>query len=111
MPERAHARRRARVPRQATAQRLPKVTWKLPVQHVVEPSPFPHCRPSSHGRVAAAPPPPLAGDPPAGPPPQIDRGESNRRSPLLVCLATLHLAAGELATTVGPEGEELRLFV
>jgi hypothetical protein len=35
---------------------------RLPVQQVVEPSPSPHHRPSSHGRAAAAPPPPLAGD-------------------------------------------------
>jgi hypothetical protein len=37
------------------------VTWKLPVQHVVEPRPFPHRHLASRGRVAAAPPPPLAG--------------------------------------------------
>jgi hypothetical protein len=40
---------------------LPWVTWKLPVQHVVEPRPFPHRRRASRGRAAAAPPPPLAG--------------------------------------------------
>jgi hypothetical protein len=38
-------------------------------------------------------------------------GESNRRSPSLVCLAVLHLAAGELATAVGPEREEPRAYV
>jgi hypothetical protein len=38
-------------------------------------------------------------------------GESNRRSLPLVCVAELHLAAGELAPAVGSEGEGPRVFL
>jgi hypothetical protein len=38
-------------------------------------------------------------------------GESNRRSPSLVCLPTLHLTAGELAIAVGAMGGAKGKFV
>jgi hypothetical protein len=40
---------------------------------------------------------------------QLVAGEPNRRSPLLVCVAEPHLAAGEPVPAVGPEGEEPRV--